>query len=142
MDLVRKVTLGRAKKHEIPAFSAGDTVAVSVRVKEGEKERIQVFKGVVLKLQGSGMSRSFTVRKISSGVGVERTFPFQSPALDKVEVLSYGKVRQGRIYYVRDLKGKAANIQSELAVLRESREANERAREEAAAAKEEASPAE
>lgn len=113
-DLIQRVTWKKTKKADHPSFKAGDTVAVSVKVREGEKERIQIFKGVVLKLQGTGSTRSFTVRKMSSGVGVERTFPFQSPSVDKVEVLSHGKVRQGRIYYIRNLRGKAANIESEI----------------------------
>lgn len=113
-DLVQRVTLKNIKKTDHPAFKAGDTVSVSVRVREGEKERIQLFKGVVLKIQGAGASRSFTVRKISAGVGVERTFPFASPIVDKVEILSVGKVRQGRIYFIRGLKGKAAKLESEI----------------------------
>lgn len=96
-------------------FTSGDTVNVFVRVKEGEKERTQVFAGVVTKIQGSGTSRSFTVRKISNGVGVERCFPFASPALEKVEVVSFGKVRRSKLYYLRDLKGKKARIEFDLA---------------------------
>lgn len=115
-DLVRKVTLGRTEAAQLPSFKSGDTVSVSVKVKEGEKERIQIFKGVVLKVQGSGMGRSFTVRKMSSGIGVERTFPFQSPAIAKVEVHSHGKVRQSRIFYLRKLRGKAARIQSDMVI--------------------------
>ena len=114
-DVVEQVSWLKTQKKNIPSFKAGDTVSVSVRVKEGDKERIQLFKGVVLKLQGRGATRSFTVRKISGGVGVERTFPFYSPLVDKIDVVSYGKVRQGRIYYLRDLKGKAAKIKSEMA---------------------------
>lgn len=113
-DVVEKVSWAKTQKKDIPSFKAGDTVSVAVRVKEGEKERIQLFKGVVLKLQGSGVTRSFTVRKISGGVGVERTFPFYSPIVDKIEVISYGRVRQGRIYYLRDLRGKAAKIKSDM----------------------------
>lgn len=112
-DLVQRVTLKNTKTDH-PTFKAGDTVAVSVRVREGEKERLQLFQGIVLKVQGSGMGRTFTVRKISAGVGVERTFPFASPIIDKITVISIGKVRQGRIYYIRDLRGKAAKIESEL----------------------------
>ena len=112
-DLVQRVTLKNTKTDH-PSFKAGDTVAVSVRVREGEKERIQLFQGIVLKVQGAGMGRTFTVRKISAGVGVERTFPFASPIIDKINVISIGKVRQGRIYYIRDLRGKAAKIESEL----------------------------
>ena len=119
-DLVRKVTLGKTKAPNFPEFKAGDTISVSVKVKEGEKERIQIFKGVVLKVQGSGMGRSFTVRKMSSGVGVERTFPFLSPSISKVQVHSHGKVRQSRIFYLRKLRGKAARIQSELAIAEKS----------------------
>lgn len=113
-DVVEQVAWSLTNKKEIPSFKAGDTVSVSVRVKEGDKERIQLFKGVVLKLQGRGATRSFTVRKISGGVGVERTFPFQSPLVDKIDVISYGRVRRGRLFYVRGLKGKAAKIRSEM----------------------------
>lgn len=108
-DLVRKISLLK-KQSNHPAFSSGDTVNVHMKVKEGDKERIQVYKGVVTKVQGSGASRSFTVRKISAGIGVERTFPFMSPSIDKVEVVSHGKVRRSRLFYLRDLKGKAAKI--------------------------------
>jgi large subunit ribosomal protein L19 len=95
---------------DIPLFRAGDTIKVHVRIKEGEKERIQVFEGVCLRRRGGGPGATFTVRKISYGVGVERIFPLNSPILDKVEVLTQGKVRQGRIYYLRGLRGKAARI--------------------------------
>ena len=116
-DLVRKVTLGRNQnKNEFADFSTGDTVGVYVRVREGEKERIQLFKGVVLKIQGSGQGRSFTVRKMSGGIGVERTFPFTSPSLDRIEVIAYGKTRRSRLFYLRGLRGKAAKITSELAL--------------------------
>ena len=119
-DLVRKVTLGRLGKDNQKvakgAFKTGDTIGVHVRVKEGDKERIQLFKGVVLKVQGSGMGRSFTVRKMSSGVGVERTFPFASPMIDRIEVLTRGKVRRSRLYFLRNLRGKAAKIESELVI--------------------------
>ena len=93
-----------------------------MRVKEGEKERIQIFKGIVLKIQGSGPSRSFTVRKTSEGVGVEKTFPFTSPIVSKIEILAYGKTRKARLFYLRGLKGRAAKIRSELAVMREQRQ--------------------
>jgi large subunit ribosomal protein L19 len=112
-DLVRKISLLN-KKNNHPAFSSGDTVNVHMKVKEGDKERIQVYKGIVTKVQGSGAGRSFTVRKISAGVGVERTFPFLSPSIDKVEVVSHGKVRRSRLFYLRDLKGKAAKIKFNL----------------------------
>ena len=112
-NLVRRVSVKAANKN-IQIFDSGDTVNVYVKVKEGEKERVQLFKGIVTKLQGSGAVKSFTVRKISAGVGVERTFPFSSPAIDKVEVLTKGKVRRSKLYYLRSLAGKAAKIESEL----------------------------
>lgn len=97
-----------------PDFSTGDTITISVKVKEGEKERIQLFKGTVMKIQGSGLGRSFTVRKISNSVGVERTWPFASPAIDSIEVNLRGKVRRSRIFYLRGLKGRAARLQTEI----------------------------
>lgn len=117
-DLVRRVSFGRAKKAQLDEFNTGDTIGVHVRVREGEKERIQLFKGVVLKIQGSGMGKSFTVRKMSGGIGVERTFPFASPAIDKVDVIAYGEIRRSRLFYLRELKGKAAKIKSELAIMK------------------------
>ena len=114
MDLIRKVTLGRMQKNDLGDFKAGDTIGVHVKIKEGEKERIQLFKGVVLKIQGHGAGRSFTVRKMSSGIGVERTFPFSSPAIDKVDIYSKGKVRRAKLFYLRALRGRAARIESEL----------------------------
>lgn len=113
-NLIRRVTMKSRSKSE-GAFRAGDTVNVHVKVKEGEKERVQQYKGLVTKVQGSGSSKSFTVRKVSAGVGVERTFPFVSPAVEKVDVVSTGKVRRAKLYYLRDLEGKAAKIESELA---------------------------
>lgn len=114
-DLVRRVTWERTKQNKkIPDFGTGDTVGVYVKVKEGEKERVQLFAGVVLKVQGSGSGRSFTVRKISSGVGVERTFPILSPAIERVELISRGKVRRSRLFYLRALKGRSARLDSEL----------------------------
>lgn len=112
-NLVRRVTAGK-KNTQISEFKSGDSVNVFVKVKEGEKERVQVFKGVVTKLQGAGASRSFTVRKVSAGVGVERTFPFSCPSVEKVEVLTIGRVRRAKLYYLRGLEGKAAKINSEL----------------------------
>ena len=93
-----------------PAFSPGDTVKVHVKIKEGEKERIQAFQGVVIGRHNGASNASFTVRKISYGVGVERVFPLHSPALDKIEVLTHGRVRRAKIYYLRKLRGKAARI--------------------------------
>jgi large subunit ribosomal protein L19 len=119
-DIVRDVTLKAVQKNKnIGEFKAGDTVGVYVRVKEGDKERVQLYKGVVLKVQGSGVGRSFTVRKISAGVGVERTFPFSSPILDRVEVIARGKVRRSRLYFLRNLKGKAARLTSTLVGLKD-----------------------
>lgn len=112
-NLVRRVSVKAANKN-IQSFDSGDTVNVYVKVKEGEKERVQLYKGIVTKIQGSGAAKSFTVRKISAGVGVERTFPFASPALDKVEIVNTGKVRRSKLYFLRGLEGKAAKIQSEL----------------------------
>lgn len=112
-NLIRRVS-AKAANNNIQSFNSGDTVNVFVKVKEGEKERVQLYKGIVTKIQGSGTSKSFTVRKISAGVGVERTFPFASPAIDKVEIVNIGKVRRAKLYYLRGLKGKAAKIESEL----------------------------
>jgi large subunit ribosomal protein L19 len=95
---------------DLPAFRPGDTVEVHVRIVEGDKERIQVFKGVVIRKRGGLTGASFTVRKVSYGVGVERIFPLHSPNIDQVVVLTRGKVRQGRLYYLRERKGKAARI--------------------------------
>ena len=95
---------------DLPTFRPGDTVKVHARIKEGEKERIQVFQGVVIRKRNGNTGATFTVRKISYGIGVERIFPFHSPLIDKVEVLSRGKVRRSRLYYLRKLRGKAARI--------------------------------
>ncbi|MGE4133937.1 MAG: 50S ribosomal protein L19 [Bdellovibrionales bacterium] len=114
-DLVRRVTWDRLKtKKKLPPFDTGDTVGVYVKVKEGEKERIQLFEGVVIKVQNSGAGRTFTVRKISSGVGVERTWPLLSPAIDRVELISRGKVRRARLFHLRGLKGRQARLDSEI----------------------------
>ncbi len=115
-NLVRRVTLDRAEKKLEVKFKAGDTVSVHVKIKEGDKERVQIFKGVVIKIQGSSMGKSFTVRKISSGVGVERTFPFVSPSVQKIDVIAIGKVRRSRLFYLRELSGRAARIESELVI--------------------------
>lgn len=111
--LIRRLTKKTPNK-KIQTFKSGDTVNVYVKVKEGEKERIQLYKGIVTKIQGSGAGRSFTVRKISAGVGVERTFPFSSPIVDAVELVNVGKVRRSKLYYLRGLQGKAAKIESDL----------------------------
>ncbi len=95
---------------DIPDFRAGDTVKVHVRVVEGNRSRIQVFQGVVIRRQGGGVRETFTVRKVSFGVGVERTFPVHSPIIEKTELVSRGDVRRAKLYYLRDLRGKAAKI--------------------------------
>ncbi len=97
-------------KAEVPQFAVGDTVDVHCRILEGEKERIQVFHGLVIARRGGGARETFTVRKISQGVGVERTFPVHSPVLEKIEVERHGQVRRAKLYYLRDRRGKAARI--------------------------------
>ena len=95
---------------DLPNFIPGDTVKVHVKIKEGEKERVQAFQGVVIAKHKGGTSATFTVRKVSYGVGVERIFPMHSPAIDRVEIITRGRVRRGKLYYLRNLKGKAARI--------------------------------
>lgn len=112
-NIVNEVTSRQLKK-DVPEFKAGDTVSVSVRIIEGDKKRIQVFQGVVIQRRGSGVSETFTVRKISSGVGVERTFPIHSPSVAEIKVEKHGKVRRSRIHYLRDRSGKAARIKEVL----------------------------
>ena len=97
-------------RQDIPEFRPGDTLKVHVRVSEGDKERVQVFQGVVIARRGGGTGESFTVRKISGGIGVERVFPLHSPVLDSIEVVRRGKVRRAKLYYLRRLRGKAARI--------------------------------
>ena len=99
-----------AIREGIPPFAPGDTVKVHVKVKEGEKERVQVFQGLVISRRGGGVRETFTVRKISQGVGVERTFPVHSPVLEKIEVERHGLVRRAKLYYLRERRGKAARI--------------------------------
>ena len=99
-----------ALRDDVPAFRAGDTVKVHVKVVEGNRSRVQLFQGVVIRVQGSGVGRTFTVRKVSFGVGVERTFPVHSPNISEVEVVTRGDVRRAKLYYLRDLRGKAAKI--------------------------------
>lgn len=109
MDTLNLVTAYQLRTDH-PEFRSGDTVAVHVKIKEGEKERIQIFQGTVVQIKGTGINKSFTVRKISNGVGVERIFPIHSPNIDKIENTRLGRVRRSRIYYLRDLRGKAARI--------------------------------
>jgi large subunit ribosomal protein L19 len=106
LDFVDQTSL----RDDVPAFSAGDTVNVHVKVIEGSKERIQVFKGVVLRRQGGGVRETFTVRKESYGVGVERTFPVHSPNIDHIDIVTRGDVRRAKLYYLRELRGKKAKI--------------------------------
>lgn len=109
MDKLEMVTREYLKEG-LPDFKAGDTVRVHVKVVEGGRERIQVFEGTVLRRRGSGLNATFTVRKISDGVGVERTFPLHSPRVEKIELVRRGEVRRGKLYYLRALAGKAARI--------------------------------
>jgi len=109
MDAIRLIEAGQLKKDR-DGFDAGDTVRVHVKVIEGEKERIQVFEGVVIRRRGSGASATFTVRRISYGVGVERTFPVHSPRLDRVDIVRRSRVRRSKLYYLRGLAGKAARL--------------------------------
>jgi large subunit ribosomal protein L19 len=95
---------------DVPGFRPGDTLKVHVKVTEGNRSRVQVFQGVVIRRQGGGLRETFTVRKVSYGVGVERTFPVHSPSIDKIETVTRGRVRRAKLYYLRDLRGKAARI--------------------------------
>ena len=97
-------------RSDVPDFRPGDTLKVHVRVVEGNRSRVQVFQGVCIRVQGSGIGRTFTVRKVSFGVGVERTFPLHTPIIDKIEVVTRGDVRRAKLYYLRNLRGKAAKI--------------------------------
>ncbi len=106
-DLVK----GQVNQKTIPAFQPGDKVVVRAKIKEGDKERIQAFEGIVIARNGSGIRETFTVRKVSAGVGVERVFPINSPAIESVELLVEGFVRRSKLYYLRDLAGRAARIQ-------------------------------
>lgn len=114
-DLMKIAEEAFATGKELPAFSSGDTVSVFYKIKEGNKERIQQYRGVVIRISGHGTKKRFTVRKISDGVGVERIFPMESPFIDKVEVNKQGRVRRARLYYLRNLTGKAARIREKVA---------------------------
>jgi large subunit ribosomal protein L19 len=109
MNIVDQIGMEHMKKG-LPLFKAGDTLRVHVRIIEGDKERIQVYQGVCIKRVNRGVGSTFTVRKISSGFGVERIFPLHSPAIEKIEVVSVGQVRRAKLYYLRNLQGKAARI--------------------------------
>ena len=109
MEAIRQIE-NESIRMDYPRFESGDTVKVHVKIREGEKERIQVFQGVVISKRKGGITATFTVRKVSYGVGVERIFPLHSPSIDKIELVSRGRVRRSRIYYLRDRRGKAARI--------------------------------
>ena len=109
MDLMREVTQEYLKS-DSPEFRSGDTVKVHVRLKEGEKERIQIFEGLVIARKHGGISETFTVRKMSSGIGVERVFPLHAPSVAKIEVVRHGRIRRAKLYYLRNRRGKAARI--------------------------------
>lgn len=110
MDLLKKIESRQLR--EVPHFRAGDTLRVHLMIREGEKERIQVFEGVCIGRSGGGITESFTVRKTSYGIGVERVFPVHSPRIDKIEVASIGRVRRAKLYYLRERSGKSARIRS------------------------------
>lgn len=109
LGIVKEITKKQLRE-DLPVFSSGDTIKVYVKIIEGTRERIQMFEGVVIKRQGGGIGESFTVRKISNGVGVERTFPLHSPKIDKIEVVKRGKVRRNKLFYLRTRSGKSARI--------------------------------
>lgn len=108
-QLIEKITASQLRD-DIPEFRAGDTIRVHAKIVEGTRERIQIFQGVVIKCHGAGISATYTVRKISNGVGVERTFPVHSPRVAKIEVVRYGRVRRAKLYYLRERTGKSARI--------------------------------
>jgi large subunit ribosomal protein L19 len=110
MDAINFVQEQMARKSEFPSFKSGDNIVVNYKIAEGDKVRIQAYRGDVLQIKGHGTNRTFTVRKISNGVGVERIFPISSPSIDSIEVLKRGKVRRARLYYLRGLVGKKARI--------------------------------
>ncbi|MBK6483010.1 MAG: 50S ribosomal protein L19 [Chitinophagales bacterium] len=110
MDAIKFFHQEVTQKKDYPAFRAGDNVTVNYKILEGTKERIQAYRGEVIQRKGQGATQTFTVRKISNGVGVERVFPLFSPSIDSIDINKHGKVRRARIYYIRDLKGKKARI--------------------------------
>ena len=109
-----KVIAADSVKAELPAFEVGDTVRIGVNIREGDKERVQAFEGIVIARKGSGISETFTVRRVSYGVGVERVFPIHSPNVKSVEVIRRGRVRRAKLYYLRDRVGKAAKVKEQL----------------------------
>jgi large subunit ribosomal protein L19 len=115
MNIIDRLEMEQMKKN-IPLFKAGDNLRVHVKIVEGDKQRIQVFQGVCIKRMNNGLGSTFTVRKISGGIGVERVFPLHSPSIDKVEVMQVGQVRRAKLYYLRNLQGKAARIREKRAL--------------------------
>lgn len=113
MDALKYIAQDSVKS-EVPKFSIGDTVRIDVRIREGERERIQQFEGTVIARGGSGVAETFTVRRVAYGVGVERVFPIHSPNVEKVVVIRYGKVRRSKLYYLRDRVGKAAKVKEQI----------------------------
>src|SRR6266513_1031379 len=111
MPEIMNLVESRESRTDIPDFAPGDTVKVHVKVREGDKERIQIFQGIVISRRGGGTRQMFTVRKVAGGIGVERMFPLYSPTIDKIEVERHGRVRRAKLYYLRDLRGKAARIE-------------------------------
>ena len=129
-------------RDDIPQFNSGDTLKVHVKIKEGDKERIQVFQGIVIGNRGSGTGATFTVRKMSNGIGVERVFPAHSPNIEKVELVRSGRVRRAKLYYLRDLTGKSARIREKIVDTAKVAEAKEKAAKVARTAKAEKAKAE
>lgn len=113
MDILREITKDQLRS-DLPALSIGDTLKVHVKVKEGARERVQVFEGTLIAMKNGGISETIKVRRLSYGVGVERTFPLHSPNIDKIEVVRHGKVRRAKLYYLRDRVGKAAKVKERL----------------------------
>ena len=113
MDAVKELTMNQIRT-DLPELEIGSTVKVHVKVKEGNRERIQIFEGTIIKIQHGGIQKTFTVRRISYGIGVERTFPVNSPKIDKIEVVRYGKVRRSKLFYLRDRVGKATKVKEKL----------------------------
>ena len=113
VDLMKSITQ-EYEKTEIPAFGVGDTIKVHIKIKEGNRERLQMFEGTIIKKNHGGIQETFTVRRVSYGVGVERTFPTNSPKIDHIDVVRHGRVRRAKLYYLRDRVGKAAKVKEKL----------------------------
>ena len=113
MDILKAITMDQIRT-DLPRIQIGDTVKVFVKVREGAKERVQMYEGTVIKMKGGGIAETFTVRRLSSGIGVERTFPMNSPIIDRVEVVRHGKIRRAKLFYLRKRVGKAAKVRQRL----------------------------